>query len=67
MSDSVSTTEPAHILVERQAIENAPVVLTTGGMIGRCSWCGQVSQDLRAVDIFHGIERFKCAERCHAG
>jgi hypothetical protein len=54
---------------EKAELENAPKIplaslLSKGGPKGRCSWCGQFSQDLVYVDTIHGVARFKGSECC---
>lgn len=47
------------IAAEKAAIDNAPVV-SHGGYMGRCHFCGLVSKDLALVEIVDSVERYKC-------
>lgn len=31
---------------------------------GRCSWCGQLAQEVEYVDSLHGVERYRGVECC---
>jgi hypothetical protein len=54
----------AQIAAEKKAIDEAPVVPIKSGLIGRCSWCGRVSENLVYVDTVHGQERYKGRDCC---